>query len=141
MGSARATYARHVTRYKNYVTSGSIKMTGGISLHAVDVASGVPAQGMHVELWALEPVRHLVAQGVLGPSGHLDHPSVHGEGVTAGSYEALFHVGMYLRAHGGANASPFLDVLPFRFHVRDVAQHVHLPLKFTAWGCALFRGS
>jgi 5-hydroxyisourate hydrolase len=114
---------------------------GGISLHAVDVARGVPAQGMQVELWALAPVRRLVAQGRLGPNGQLDHPSVTGEGVTAGEHEALFHVGDYLRAHGGAHASPFLEVLPFRFQVRDVAQHVHLPLKFTAWGCALFRGS
>lgn len=115
--------------------------TGGISLHAVDVARGVPALGMQVELWALSPERRLVAQGQLGANGQLDHPSVRGEGVVAGEHEALFHVGDYLRAHGGADASPFLEVLPFRFQVRDVAQHVHLPLKFTAWGCALFRGS
>ena len=116
-------------------------MAGGISLHAVDVARGAPAHGMYVELWALEPQRRLVAQGTLGANGQLDHPSVQGEGVAAGSHEALFHVGAYLRAQGGADASPFLDVLPFRFRVGDVSEHVHLPLKFTAWGCALFRGS
>jgi 5-hydroxyisourate hydrolase len=116
-------------------------MAGGISLHAVDVARGVPARGMRVELWALSPHRHLVASGELGPTGQLDHPSVQGEGVGAGEFEALFHLGDYLRAQGGADASPFLDVLPFRFQVRDASQHVHLPLKFTAWGCALFRGS
>ena len=116
-------------------------MAGGISLHAVDVARGVPAHGMRVELWSLEPTRRLVAEGLLGTNGQLDHPSVQGDGVCAGSHEALFHVGDYLRAQGGDDASPFLDVLPFRFQVSDVAQHVHLPLKFTAWGCALFRGS
>lgn len=116
-------------------------MAGGISLHAVDVARGVPAHGMRVELWALAPTRRLVAEGSLGANGQLEHPSVQGDGVEAGSHEALFHVGDYLRAHGGAEASPFLDVLPFRFQVSDVAQHIHLPLKFTAWGCALFRGS
>jgi 5-hydroxyisourate hydrolase len=116
-------------------------MAGGISLHAVDVARGVPAQGMVVELWLRAPTPHLVAQGRLGDNGQLDHPSVRGDGVVEGEYEALFHVGDYLRAHGGPQASPFLEVLPFRFQVRDVAQHVHLPLKFTAWGCALFRGS
>ena len=116
-------------------------MAGGTSLHAVDVARGAPALGMHVELWALTPLRRLVAQGVLGPNGQLDHPSVHGEGIAAGEHEALFHVGEYLRAQSGADASPFLDVLPFRFQVRDASQHIHLPLKFTAWGCALFRGS
>ena len=116
-------------------------LAGGISLHAVDVARGVPAQGMKVELWALSPARRLVAQGELGENGQLDHPSVRGEGVSAGEHEALFHVGDYLRRAGGVDASPFLEVLPFRFQVRDISQHVHLPLKFTAWGCALFRGS
>lgn len=116
-------------------------MAGGISLHAVDVARGVPAQGMSVELWALTPARRLIAQGRLGPNGQLDHPSVGGAGIAAGAHEALFHIGDYLRALDGAAASPFLDVLPFRFNVADIAQHVHLPLKFTAWGCALFRGS
>lgn len=116
-------------------------MAGGISLHAVDVARGVPAQGMRVELWAWTPTRTLIAEGTLGANGQLDHPSVSGIGIEAGEHEALFHVGDYLRAHGGPDASPFLGVLPFRFHVRDVAQHIHLPLKFTAWGSALFRGS
>jgi 5-hydroxyisourate hydrolase len=96
---------------------------------------------MRVELWALGPQTRLVAEGALGPNGQLDHPSVQGVGVAEGEFQALFHVGAYLRGIGGADASPFLDVLPFRFHVRDATQHVHLPLKFTAWGCALFRGS
>ena len=116
-------------------------MAGGISLHAVDVARGVPAQGMRVELWSTAPTRRLVAEGRLAANGQLDHPSVRGEGVSEGEYEALFHVGDYLRGLDGAEASPFLDVLPFRFHMADATQHVHLPLKFTAWGCALFRGS
>jgi 5-hydroxyisourate hydrolase len=114
---------------------------GGISLHAVDVARGVAAAGMRVELWALTPQRRLVAEGSLGAHGQLDDPSVQGAGIVVGEYEALFHVGDYLRASGGADASPFLDVLPFRFWVRDLSQHIHLPLKFTAWGCAVFRGS
>ena len=116
-------------------------MAGGISLHAVDVARGVPARGMQVELWALEPARRLVAQGALGPTRQLAHSFVQGDSVETGLHEALFHVGDYLRDQGGADASPFLDVLPFRFRVHDVSQHVHLPLKFTTWGCSLFRGS
>ena len=116
-------------------------MSGGISLHAVDVARGRPASGMHVELWALAPQRRLVAQGELGANGQLDHPSVSGEGISEGSYEALFHVGDYLRRLEGPTASPFLEIVPFRFQVVDVRAHVHLPMKFTAWGFSLFRGS
>ena len=115
-------------------------MAGGISLHAVDVASGRPAMGLSVELWLIAPEKRLVAKGLLGANGQLDHPSVRGEGIVAGSYEALFHIGAWLRAQGGDAASPFLDVLPFRFEHRDVTAHLHLPLKFTAWGYSLFRG-
>ena len=126
-------------------------MAGGISLHGVDVARGVPARGMVVALWCTAPQRKLVAEGVLGANGQLDHPSAQGVGIVEGEYEALFHVGDYLRASAGdatvsasvagGDASPFLDIVPFRFSVRDAAQHVHLPLKFTAWGYSLFRGS
>jgi 5-hydroxyisourate hydrolase len=116
------------------------KQAGGISLHAVDVARGVPAQGLTVALWRLAPERQLIAHGRLGANGQLDHPSVRGEGIVAGEYEVLFHVGDYLREAVGAEASPFLDVVPFRFTLRSVAQHVHLPFKFTPWGYSLFRG-
>ena len=29
-------------------------MAGGISIHAIDVASGRPAQGLRVEIWRIE---------------------------------------------------------------------------------------
>lgn len=124
---------------------------GGISLHAVDVARGVPAQGLRAELWLIaasadatdaamaEP--RCIADGRVGRDGQLDHPCVRGAGIVAGVYEARFHVGAHLREAVGPQASPFLDVVPFRFTLTDVAQHVHLPFKFTAWGYSLFRGA
>lgn len=114
-------------------------MAGGISLHAVDIARGAPAVGMLVELWQLAPERKQIAAGRLGANGQLDHPSVSGVGVIAGSYEALFHLGDYQRVHGVGK--PFLEVAPFRFEFEDARQHVHLPMKFTPWGYSLFRGS
>jgi 5-hydroxyisourate hydrolase len=116
-------------------------MSGGISLHAVDVASGVPAEGMAVEVWSLDGGRRQVASGRLGAGGALDHPLARGDDVVAGAYEALLHVGDWLRARGYAAGPVFLEVAVFRFTVIDPAQHYHLPLKFTAWGYALFRGS
>ncbi|MBP2296189.1 hydroxyisourate hydrolase [Azospirillum rugosum] len=118
-------------------------MAGGISVHAVDVARGVPAQGMRVELFALrDGGRALLAEGVLGANGALDHPVTAGQGVTAGAFEAVFHIGDYQRAAGVAVGSPaFLEEVPFRFTVTDVDQHYHLPLKFTPWGFSLFRGA
>lgn len=116
-------------------------MAGGISIHGVDVARGVPATGLAVEVYALAPERRLIASGTLAANGLLEHPIVSGEGVAAGSYEILFALGDWLRAAGyPEDQTGFLDVLPFRFVVTDVAAHYHLPLKFTPWGISLFRG-
>jgi 5-hydroxyisourate hydrolase len=117
-------------------------MAGGISVHAVDVARGRPAQGMQVDIYALEGVRKMIASGKLAANGALDHPVAQGEGVKAGLFEVIFHVGDYLRATGAPTSTPpFLDLVPFRFTIADPAQHYHLPFKFTPWGFSLFRGS
>lgn len=116
--------------------------TGGISLHAVDVASGRPALGMTAEVVALGAEgERLIARGLLGPSGALDHPVTTGTGVALGTHEARFHVGDWLRASDPATGPVFMEVAVFRFEVTNLAEHIHLPLKFTRWGFALFRGS
>jgi 5-hydroxyisourate hydrolase len=67
---------------------------------------------------------------------------VRGEGLTTtGTYEALFHIGDWYRSEGIALPTPaFLETVPYRFGVADLAQHYHLPLKMTPWGFSLFRG-
>lgn len=111
-------------------------MAGGISIHAVDVASGRPAQGLRVEIWRIDPEQERIADGRLGASGALDHPVAQGAGVTAGEYEARFHLGEFF-----ADKAGFLTVAPFRFRIANVDEHFHLPLKFTRWGYSLFRGA
>ena len=113
-------------------------MAGGISIHAVDVASGRPAQGLRVEIWRIESARTQIAEGRRGANGQLDHPIVQGSGIEAGEYEVHFHLGEFFA--GGAGAS-FLTVAPFRFRIEEVDEHFHLPMKFTRWGYSLFRGA
>ena len=53
----------------------------------------------------------------------------------------LFHIGDWYRTQGVAVPSPaFLESVPYRFGIADLAQHYHLPLKMTPWGFSLFRG-
>jgi 5-hydroxyisourate hydrolase len=117
----------------------SMTKAGGISIHAVDVARGRAAAGLRVELRRLTPDPAGIADGPLAGNGVLEHPSARGDGIIAGTYEAVFHIGAWLAAEGVA--AGFLDQVPFRFEVRGVEQHYHLPLKFTPWGFSLFRGS
>ena len=113
-------------------------MAGGISIHAVDVASGRPAEGLRVEIWRIESAPVKVAEGRLGANGQLDHPVVGGSGIQAGEYEVHFHLGEFFASGTGAC---FLTVAPFRFRIDEVDEHFHLPMKFTRWGYSLFRGA
>lgn len=114
--------------------------SGGISIHVFDVSRGIAATGLRVELKG--PDGRLLAAGAINASGVLAHPTMQGEGIVAtGMYEAVFHVGEWYRAQGVAVPSPaFLEAVPYRFGIADVAQHYHLPLKMTPWGFSLFRG-
>jgi 5-hydroxyisourate hydrolase len=115
---------------------------GGISVHAVDVARGRVAEGLLVRIERIAPdgARVPVAEGRIGPAGALDHPVARGAGVQAGEHEVLLHIGAW-HAATGAGAPPFLDVVPFRFRVLDIAQHCHLPIKFTPFGFSIYRGA
>ena len=117
-------------------------MSAGISVHAVDVASGRPGLGMKVEIHRILPDggRHSVAEGRLGADGALHHPVTKGEGVQEGLHEVLFHIGAFF-AESASPPPPFLELVPFRFRVFDASLHYHLPIKFTPWGFSLYRGA
>lgn len=120
-------------------------MSGGISIHCVDVANGQLAVGLHVELRRLsaegDALSPLLAEGHIATNGLLQHPVLMSEAITSGGYEVVFNVGDYYRARGDVVPVPaFLERVPYRFHIADTAQHYHLPFKFTAWGFSLFRG-
>lgn len=113
----------------------------GLSIHVIDVSRGIPATGMRVELRAGDAVRSVIADALVGPGGALPLPEFATRPMTAGVYEAIFHVADWYRAQGVAlPETAFLGVVPFRFGIADPSQHYHLPLKVTPWGFSLFRG-
>lgn len=117
------------------------RAAGGISIHAVDIARGIPAAGLKVRLSRLTGGRVEIAAGACEAGGLLRHPVAEGAGVERGMYEVEFDVGAYYRANGVAVPEPsFLEVAVFRFGIDRVHEHFHLPFKFTPWGFSLFRG-
>lgn len=114
---------------------------GGISIHAVDIARGIPAAGLQVRLWHIDGTRTQVAAGACTNTGLLQHPVTEGKGVERGMYEIEFDVASYYRNSGMSVPDPsFLEVAIFRFGIDKVNEHFHLPFKFTPWGFSLFRG-
>ncbi len=109
-------------------------MGGGFSLPVFDGSRGGPAAGLLVGVKGPDGATLLDAR--TSPQGTLDCRSP-----ATGTYEAIFHIGDWFRARGVTVPSPaFLEVVPFRFGIADLAQHYHLPLKMTPWGFSLFRG-
>ncbi|WP_171128536.1 hydroxyisourate hydrolase [Ruegeria sp. HKCCA5014] len=114
---------------------------GGISIHAVDVAHGVPAANLSVLLIRCDPDKTEIARGQCAESGYFSHPVSDGVGVTRGLYEITFGVGVYYRTNGIVLPEPaFVEDAVFRFGIDRISEHFHIPFKFTPWGFSLFRG-
>ena len=112
-----------------------------ISIHVVDVANGVVARGMRVEVVSLDGEAATVLAGTVGNNGlveDLQNP----DRIAPGNYEVRLHVADYYRERGTALPDrPFMDVQVFRFGLSDGRQHYHLPVKLSPWGMSLFRGA
>ena len=121
--------------------TGTTITPGGISIHAVDVAHGVPAASLSVLLTRYDPDTTEIARGHCAENGHFLHPVSDGVGVTRGLYEVTFGVAAYYRMNGIDLPEPaFVEDAVFRFGIDRVSEHFHIPFKFTPWGFSLFRG-
>ncbi|MDM0122635.1 hydroxyisourate hydrolase [Variovorax arabinosiphilus] len=118
-----------------------------VSIHIVDVANGVVATGMRVDIArqdgaASAPTWTPVVSGQVGRNGVVEGIEGRERLFDIGVYELRLHVGDYYRARGTALPAPaFMDVQVFRFGVADLSQHYHLPVKLTPWGLSCFRGA
>lgn len=116
----------------------------GLTTHVLDTASGLPAQGLSIDLYRLSgETREKIASVVTNHDGRVDGgPILIGDSFQVGEYELVFHAGDYLRAKGVALAEPpFLDVIPLRFGIADVTAHYHVPLLLSPYSYSTYRGS
>ncbi|HSU20746.1 hydroxyisourate hydrolase [Comamonadaceae bacterium OTU4NAUVB1] len=118
-----------------------------VSIHVVDVANGVVARGMRVDVVRHESIDGAerwvpVVSGRVGAQGVVDGLDGPEPLFDVGVYELRLHVGDHFRARGTVLPEPaFMDVQVFRFGIADASQHHHLPVKLTPWGLSCFRGA
>jgi 5-hydroxyisourate hydrolase len=105
-----------------------------ISTHILDIAKGVPAAGVTVELY-FDGAQ--VASAVTNADGRTDAPLLSGDRIPPGRYELIFHVGAYFETPGVA----FLDDIAIRFGVNDAQGSYHVPLLVAPHGYSTYRGS
>ena len=122
---------------------------GRLTTHVLDTATGRPAQGLAVALFAWDGragdgggVRRLLKQVLTNADGRIDGPLLEGAAFIAGTYELEFAVGDYFRTIGVTLTEPaFLDVVPLRFGVADPNAHYHVPLLVSPYSYSTYRGS
>ena len=109
-----------------------------ISTHVLDIANGVPAAGVRVELYF---DGGLVLSAITNSDGRTDIPLLVGEEIPVGKYELVFQAGEYFRAHGFTSEYPFLGEIVIRFGVNDSGGNYHVPLLVAPNGYSTYRGS
>lgn len=115
---------------------------GRLTTHVLDTALGKPAEGLAVELWALDGGERLLSRHVTNADGRIDGPLLAGEAFVCGTYELRFAAGGYLRGTGQKLPDPlFLDVIPIRFGIAEQDGHYHVPLLLSPFGYSTYRGS
>ena len=118
-------------------------MSGFLTTHVLDTASGKPASGLAITLYrdnggALEKLKSVVTNS----DGRCDGPILDKTEFAIGTYELHFAAGDYLKKQGGKLPDPlFLDVVPIRFGIADASSHYHVPLLISAFGYSTYRGS
>ena len=113
-----------------------------LTTHVLDTARGLPAAGVAVELWRLDPEPARVAAAVTNADGRTDAPLLPPEAFRPGRYELRFHIGEYFRRGAPAAADPaFLDVVPIAVGLPAGGGHYHVPLLCSPWGYTTYRGS
>lgn len=117
-------------------------MTGYLTTHVLDTARGCPAEGLKIELFAIEgDIRKHLKTLVTNDDGRTDEKILPAEKFATGTYELVFYAGAYLDAIGTPPEDPrFLDIIPIRFGMSD-ASHYHVPLLLSPFGYSTYRGS
>ncbi len=115
---------------------------GTLTTHVLDLASGLPAQGLALELFALDDTPRSLIKAVTNADGRVDQPLLTPETIAVGRYRLVFQAGAYLQAqHGFAAADLFLDEVPLDFRVFDADKKYHVPLLLSPYGYSTYRGS
>lgn len=111
-----------------------------ISTHILDIARGVPAAGVPIQLDRQESPGNwlLLASGRTDRDGRCDDLLPEGAALPAGPYRLTFDTAAYYAAQKIEGLYPVIQIT---FAVRDGETHFHIPLLVTQNGYTTYRGS
>jgi 5-hydroxyisourate hydrolase len=114
-----------------------------LTTHVLNLAAGIPAAGMRIELHSVDgDCRTLAASVITNSDGRSASALLEGAAFRAGRYSLTFHVAAYFRSLNVVLAAPpFLDEVVIAFAVAEPEQNYHVPLLVSPWSYSTYRGS
>ncbi len=110
--------------------------TGGrVTAHVLDLYTGTPANGIRIDLLALDGSAARTLKSVVSnadgrpPEGPLLTP----ETIKTGRYQAVVYVGDYYKKIGAKVPGGYYTKLILEFDIYDASQPHHLPFQITPW--------
>ena len=115
----------------------------GLTTHMLDVAAGMPAEGVLIDFAVLDgEVYHLVRSVHTNADGRNAEPLLTPETMKTGQYQLTFHLAEYFTKKGTVLPNPpFLDKAVVQFGISDATSHYHVPLLASPWTYTTYRGS
>jgi 5-hydroxyisourate hydrolase len=121
---------------------------GKLTTHVLNVAAGIPAAGMRIELRAAAAPGQaiadtpLISAGETNALGRCATALLEGAAFGIGRYALTFQVAAYFRTLGyDLPQPPFLDEIVIAFGIADASQDYHVPLLVSPWSYSTYRGS
>jgi 5-hydroxyisourate hydrolase len=115
---------------------------GKLTTHVLNVAAGIPAAGMRVELRCLSAPATAPRTVLTDADGRCGAPLLEGAALGPGRYSLTFEVAAYFRSLGVALPEPpFFDEVVIAFGIADAGQNYHVPLLVSPWSYSTYRGS
>ena len=117
-------------------------MSGYLTTHVLNTATGRPAAGLKIDLFALHgDTRTHIRSVTTNADGRTANHILPAAEFGVGTYELVFHAGAYLDALNTPPESPrFLDLIPIRFGMSEPV-HYLVPLLLSPFGYSTYRGS
>ncbi|MBB3193306.1 hydroxyisourate hydrolase [Roseateles terrae] len=113
-----------------------------LSVHVLDLQTGQPSPGIHVDLERRgERGEWLpLGSGVTDAQGRIRAlvPAAALSQWVAGDYRVIFRTGEF---YARQRLSSFFPEIPVVFHVESAQQHYHVPLLLSQYGFSTYRGN